>query len=496
MFTRALVFGVLLTSTAAAFAQPASDTRYLSPPQAIVDILDAPPLPSAVVAPSRDAIVLLERKSMPSIAELAQPMLRLAGRRLNPATSAPHRLPDVVGLVLKPIGDGAERRIATPEGAALSWIGFSPDGRHFAFIALTTDRPGVVWIGSTGEATASEVAGMTVNASLSDRPCRWFDDGRQLACTAIPEGRGAPPAPPAAPGGPNIQEHAGQVAPVRTYQDLLTNADDEALFEYHASAQVVLVDATRRSVRRVGGVGLVASVEPSPDGRFLLVERLERPFSRLVPAGAFPTRVEVWNVEGTMVRPLAERPLADAVPIGGVPTGPRDHRWESAAPATVVWTEALDGGDPRADAAHRDRLVRLVAPFTGEPVELMKTAFRVTGLAWTDRGLALVSESDRPTRRTRTWMVAADAAPACSSIARRKMPTATRARRSRGRAPTGFSRSAPPSTSRGRARRRRAIGRFSTGWISRPCRPHGSSAATTRATRPSSCRSTTRRGAC
>ena len=411
MFTRAILVTVAVALSAGAASGQAAGQSYLTPPQVIVDILDAPPLPTAVVSPARDAVMLLERKSMPSIAELAQPMLRLAGLRLNPATSGPHRLPDVVGLTLKQIDAGTERPIATPSGAAIGWIGFAADGTHFAFAAMTNDRPAELWIGSSADATAAPVAGLRLNASLANPPCRWFDDGRRLACTAVPSGRGAPPPPPTAPAGPNIQEHSGGVAPVRTYQDLLASPHDDALFEHFATAEVVIVDAAARTARSVGAAGLVSSVDPSPDGRYLLVERVERPFSRLVPAGLFPTRVEVWDEQGAAVRTVATIPLSDAVPIGGVMTGPRNVGWQATAAATLVWAEALDGGDPKATVPHRDRVVSLTAPFAGEPAEVVKTEYRFMNVSWTERGLALVTEFDRPKRWTRTWILGEGAAP-------------------------------------------------------------------------------------
>ncbi len=48
-------------------------------------------------------------------------------------------------------------------------------------------------------------------------------------------------------------------------------------------------------VRRLGPPRLYSSFAPSPDGRFLLVGWLERPFSYTVPCGRFPKRVQLWD---------------------------------------------------------------------------------------------------------------------------------------------------------------------------------------------------------
>jgi dipeptidyl aminopeptidase/acylaminoacyl peptidase len=235
--------------------------------------------------------------------------------------------------------------------------------------------------------------------------CHWRHDGGALLCAFVPAGRGAPPEAPNAPTGPNIQESYGTSGPVRTYQDLLTSAHDESRFEYYATGQLAVVDpATARSTS-VGKPGIIERAEFSPDGRFILVERTKRPFSRLLPRFGFPADVEIWNEKGETVRRIADVPMADTVPINGVITGPRSYRWHPLEPATLIWVEALDKGDLRNKVAHRDRVVTLAAPFSAEPKEVAKTEFRFGGVDVTDTGAILLSESDRATRTTRTWVL-------------------------------------------------------------------------------------------
>ena len=138
---------------------------------------------------------------------------------------------------------------------------------------------------------------------------------------------------------------------------------------------------------------------------------VERPFSWLVTARSFPKDVTVRNGSGELVAQIARLGLADAVPIGGVPTGPRRYTWNPTEPHTLVWVEAQDGGDPRRTVPHRDRVVSLSAPFSGEPTELARTELRYGGIAWTEDGTALLTETDRRTRRTRTWVLAGDGQP-------------------------------------------------------------------------------------
>ena len=90
---------------------------------------------------------------------------------------------------------------------------------------------------------------------------------------------------------------------------------------------------------------------PSPDGNFVVVARVHKPFSWLVPYTNFPATVEVWDRKGATVKAIAELPVADTVPNGGVLPGPRGFQWQPLAPATLVWAEALDSGDPKNEGA-------------------------------------------------------------------------------------------------------------------------------------------------
>jgi dipeptidyl aminopeptidase/acylaminoacyl peptidase len=407
--TLLLAAGAALVGAGQSASEPPV-SRYLTPPRVIVDLLDAPPLPQVVVSPTRDVVALLERRSMPPIAELAQPMLPLAGHRINPRTNGPHRTPGVTGLVFKPIGDGAERRAALPTAAILLPLGFSADGGRFAAAVVRETRV-ELWIADVATGRARAVSGLALNAAWDASPCEWLVREPVLFCRAVPNRRGSAPERPAIPTGPIVQETAGAAAPRPTFQDLLADEHDERLFEYYFTSQLAFVDPERDTVTPVGQPGLYELASPSPDGAYLLVARVKRPFSRLVPAEEFPKDVEIWTREGRLVRRLADLPSGENVPINGVLPGPRAHRWHSAAPATVVWAEPLDAGDPRREVPHRDRLLALEAPFRGEPRELVRTAFRFQNVAWTDRGVALVTEFDRQTRRTRTWLADEGAAP-------------------------------------------------------------------------------------
>ena len=397
----------LLVVVAAAAAPIGAQEPYRRPPQAIVEMLDAPALPVAVVSPDRTWMLLPEQPSMPSIAEVSAPMLRLAGYRMNPRTNGPTLPGRITGILLKRIADGAERRITVPADAALGFVSWSPDGRRVAF--THTRATGLeLWVADVATGTATAITPATLNAAAG-APCEWLADAVRLLCSFVPEGRGAPPAPPPVPIGPVTQETSGRPAPVRTYQDLLETPHDEVLFDYYFTAQLALVDAHTGARTPVGAPAIYVDATPSPDGRYLLIGQVERPYSLLVPATQFPRRIAVWGLDGKVVRELAHLATAENVPIRGVRPGPRNITWRPGTDATLAWAEALDGGDPRTRVEHQDRVVTLAAPFTAEPVELARLAKRYSGIVWDASGMALLNEYDRERRWQRTWIVQAGA---------------------------------------------------------------------------------------
>ncbi|MGI8915575.1 MAG: S9 family peptidase [Chloroflexota bacterium] len=380
-------------------------TGYRRPPAVIADLVMAPETPQALLSPNQRFLALLQPSGLPTIAELARPELGLAGLRIDPAVTGPSRSNHYEAIMLKRLADNSDQAVqGLPDAAAIDQVEWSPDGRRLAFTLRQEDGISL-WQANAEGGTARRIVGPRLNATYG-RPYAWLPDSRGLVCKLVPPERPAPPTAPTAPGGPAIQENAGRVAPARTYQDLLKDAHDEALFIYHLTAQLALVtlDCT---VRPFGAAGLIHSVDPSPDGRYLLVETLHRPFSYSVPVERFPRQLEVWDLNGQVVYLIADLPLADAVPIAfmAVAPGPRQITWRPDVPATLVWSEAQDGGDPSRDAAVRDRLFTLAAPFAGDPRPICDLALRFQHCRWSASGIALVTERWWRSRQERVWLL-------------------------------------------------------------------------------------------
>src|SRR5262245_21690964 len=281
---RAALCGVFaLMITLDAFGQEG----YQKPPQAVVDILDAPVPPILSISPTGDNLLQIQTTRYPVIEELAAPMNRLAGLRINPKTNGSARPPRVTALSLMPITGGDAKAITLPEKGKIGFPHWSPDGKHFA-VLNTTDTGIELWVCEVAELKLEKVKGVRVNAAIGDA-VQWMPDNRSLLVQLIPEGRGEVRTPPLAPAGPVVQESGGKAAPVRTFQDLLKDAHDASLFDYFCTSQLAVVNGEpeKPKIQHIGKPGIVIGSDPSPDGQFVLVASVRKPFSYLHPYSAF-----------------------------------------------------------------------------------------------------------------------------------------------------------------------------------------------------------------
>jgi dipeptidyl aminopeptidase/acylaminoacyl peptidase len=380
---------------------------YATPGADIMPVVDAPPTPAIFLAPGGRFLAFVHLQAHPPIAMLARPYLRLAGLRIDPQLRARRRLRRATAVSVLRIADGQAQHLSLPDDAQVGPLTWAPDGHRFAFALDRSDGVGV-WIGDAETGDAREVPGLTVCDILGGDPSadggtlRWSRDGRSLLVLGALAERPVLQAPPIEP---RIDETSGKHSQTATYQDLLTTPADEDAFEALATTIPYRVDPVTGTRTVLGPPGLYQGVIDSPDGRYLLVYRLQRPFSFRVPWFLFARRTEVWDAGGTAVAVIGDLPVSDEVPRQGVPTGPRLICWEERAPASLAWAEALDGGDPVAPAAYRDRLFQFRAPFDDKPVAPFDLRHRCLG--WYDLEQPhqlLVIEHDRDRRWLTTWL--------------------------------------------------------------------------------------------
>ncbi len=372
---------------------------YQTPDSAIARLIDQPPTPGVSISPDKQYLLLLERPSMPSIEEISQPELRVGGFRINPQTNGPSRAGYLTGFELMRLdGQTPYEVTGLPKDGRLGAPRWSPNSQYMAF-TVTTAKGISLWVAEVATGKARPIAAEVVNAAFGTT-FSWLSDSKTLLVQEIVQERGATPEPSLIPTGPVVQESKGKAAIVRTYQDLLQNAYDESVFDYYATSVVVKysLDGNRKVITPAG---ILAQMDASPDGNYLFLDWIQRPYSYLVPAYRFARRLEITDMEGNKVRDFAVLPLAESIPKGfdAVRKGPRNVEWRSDKPAELYWVEALDGGDPAAEATSRDRIYRLNAPFAGDPQPLFESPYRFAGFNWGDDHLAIAYERWWSTRK-------------------------------------------------------------------------------------------------
>jgi dipeptidyl aminopeptidase/acylaminoacyl peptidase len=394
---------VLILMTLATGVASQDATGWQEPSADIMEVLHAPQLPWVWTNPSGEMLLLADPVLYPPLAELAGPMHKLAGLRVNPALNTIHGRHGGLAPRLVRVANRATTPLAIPEGAEVHDVAWSVDGERFALTVAHDDHL-ALWVGSV-DGGVRRIEGVAVNPLLGTA-VSWLPDQQRLLVRRIPE-RGPVPPAPAIPAGPAIMEGEGASAR-STYEarNLLETAHDDELFTYYASSELAIVDPRTDGVTVIGAAAPYTTAAFSPDGEYLLVERLVEPWSHEVAYWRFAREAEVWDAEGGRVATVASLPLADAVPTHGVPEGPRSISWRATAPHTLYWVEALDGGDPRAEVPHRDRLMRLSGPFEGEAEEVFLAEHRVVGTGWgAEDGTLMLAQHERMRRWLYVWLL-------------------------------------------------------------------------------------------
>lgn len=390
---------------ASAPAAASEDSGYNLPPKNILDVMLAPTPPVPVVSPTQDTILLVSWQNYPSIARVATPFLRLAGVRVEPKNHSKHDTPGGYGITLCAtsfdlvhVVDRAQIHVALPAGACPGEPVWAADGSQFAFVNIASDSV-ELWIGDARTGEARRVPGVRLNPMFDDA-MQWMPDQKTLLVKLVPESMGAAPAESSTPIGPSIQETGGQKGQSSTYEnrDTLSNKHDEDVFDYYAASKLALVRADGGAITAIGKPGNYESLDPAPDGKHILVTAIHKPYSYVTTYDRFPKEVEVWDISDAAhvgVKTIASLPLADRVPIHGVPVGPRDFSWRATDAATLVWAEALDGGDWNVKVPARDKVMMQKAPFESPGTEILRTEQRYAGFEWGEqRNTALLFDYD------------------------------------------------------------------------------------------------------
>ncbi|MEA1881928.1 MAG: S9 family peptidase, partial [Candidatus Marinimicrobia bacterium] len=152
---------------------------YKMPPKAIADLVDAPATPSVSISPDNKRILILGRASLPSIEELSQPELRLAGLRINPATNSRSRSSYYTGIVIQNIESRKQKRVkGFPNKSRISHVSWSPNGKKIA-MAVTNGNSINIYVADVKTGRAKLLLKSPLNA-IYGSPYYWLSDSKGL----------------------------------------------------------------------------------------------------------------------------------------------------------------------------------------------------------------------------------------------------------------------------------------------------------------------------
>ena len=393
-----LLFLSLNSLVSSLFAQDA--VSYQNPPLAISGLLLAKPTPWVGIDSRGRWILFGERNSYPSVEELGQPELKIAGLRLNPNNFSPSRQNYIHQFRLKDIRNNTEQTISgSPENLQATNISWSPAETKIAFLHSGKDRVDLYVIDIASK-KMTRWNKLPVNSTLGDTYF-WLDDTTLVYKAAI-RPAGEAPKKSITPRGPTIQQSLGNTAPSPTFQDLIKSPYDESLFEFYAMGQ--LVRNSNGNEKKIGQPAIYLSLSPAPGKKYFLLKTLHKPFSYLVTAYGFPSTVIITDPNGRLVKQLAELPSTEIKPSGNdnIQNVSRDFDWRDDEAATITWCDPLDSGLIKKQVDYHDAVFALSAPFTNKPKELFKTRMRYYGVWWGDSTVALVIEGLAGKQKTKT----------------------------------------------------------------------------------------------
>ncbi|MBL7739264.1 MAG: prolyl oligopeptidase family serine peptidase [Chitinophagaceae bacterium] len=389
MTSQRFVFTVLIIFFLNTTVSAQDDVSYKTPPKDIADMLLAKPTPNVSVDDKGEWMLFTESSSYPSVEELARPELRIAGLRINPANFAPSRQVFINAVYLKNIATGKEYKITgLPSPLYAGSISWSPNDKKIALTHTTSGRVDLyaIDIATQKAVKVNKAALNTVTGSY-----QWYDDNTLLYRTTLKPATAAPPKP-LMPKGPTVQENYGKASPRPTFQDMIRSPYDEQLFEFYTTTQ--LVKNINGIETKIGQPAIYIVINVSPDKKYMLTRTVKKPFSYLVPVNGFTSVISITDINGKLIKVLADLPSSETAPSGNdnVQLVRRGFDWRDDLPASITWCEPLDSGMIKKQAEYRDAVYQLNAPFSGQPEQLFKTKMRYRGTTWGDQNVAFVTE--------------------------------------------------------------------------------------------------------
>jgi dipeptidyl aminopeptidase/acylaminoacyl peptidase len=394
----------LLAISGHGFAQ--ENLTYQKPSKEILDLADYQRAPSVLMDTKKEWMLLTYRNNYKTLDDLNQEEMRLGGLRINPITSISSAVTYSNNLKVRRIKDKNEIQVdGLPQNPKITNLSWSPDETKVAF-SHTTATGVELWFLDIALAKATKLTEATVNANLGN-PFNWYRDGQSILVKMIPKNRPALiDLKKELPAGPIVSTSEGKVSQNRTYPDMLKNKTDETNFENLVSSELYKVNLSGQATL-YKSVDMYIGESFSPDGTYLMVTTIQKPFSYIVPLSRFPQKTVVYDLNGNAVKTVNEVPLTEVMPKGfsSVRKGKRSMNWRSDKPAMLTYVEALDEGDQAKKVDFRDEVFLWDAPFSASPTTFLKTPQRFAGVIWGNDNVAIAYDDWYDTRNTKTYLI-------------------------------------------------------------------------------------------
>ncbi len=295
-----------------------------------------------------------------------------------------------------------------PDDAFISDMTWSPDGKKIAFLAHLP-KGTQVWTADVETGKAGPLCRAYVMATLgassryrrggrASSMLQWTSDGSVITLL-VPNNRGEEPKKNTIPSSPIIRHTREKAAPTPTYPFLLRTVHDKELFRYYTTSQLAEL-FPGKPPRLLGEPAMYMNISLSPDGKYILTEKLTEPFSYIVSYRSFPQELQVMDMEGKVLSTIRKTPLqeADARRDGRDPSAdmPRDVAWRPDGKGlSFLWREPRPEKEKDKEEADReeereerkDRLMLLTPPFDmGQAQTLITSQKRFSQVSYESEG--------------------------------------------------------------------------------------------------------------
>lgn len=387
-----------------AFAQ--ENLTYQKPSKSILDLADYERAPTVSMDTKKENMLLLYRSTYKTLDDLNQEELRLGGLRINPVTNISSTVTYTINLKLRKINGKDEIQVSgLPTNPKISNILWSPNDKKILF-SHTTNSGVELWVIDVATAKATKLTEATVNANLGN-PFSWFLDNETILVKMLPKNRKPLlDSKKDLPTGPIISSTSGAKSQNRTYPDMLKNQNDEINFENIITSELYKVNLNGTATL-FKDAAMYAGERISPDGNFIMLTTIQKPFSYVVPLNRFPSKTIVYDSRGKEIKTVNEVPLNEVIPKGfmAVRKGKREMAWRNDKPATLAYVVALDEGDPANKVDFRDEVFLWDAPFTNAATTLVKVPQRYSDIIWGNDNTAFLTDEWYDTRNTKTYLI-------------------------------------------------------------------------------------------